>query len=113
MQGGEDGDLERIDGKGARRDLAHLAVDILSEVENILVIAVRTDAVGLVVDLDSDGLFGHMVSGRPPRRHRRRSWSWRRALPRPLAGWNHALRAKLRSSPPFPCSLPRSATHFA
>jgi len=61
VQRGEDGDLQRIDGQGAGRDLAHFRIDVFGQRENIVVVPVRTDIVGLIVDFDTDRLFGRAV----------------------------------------------------
>src|SRR5689334_1367330 len=52
VQRREDGDLQRVDGKRARRDLSHPAVDKLRELNDVFGVAVGTDVIGLVVNLD-------------------------------------------------------------
>src|SRR5262249_12662117 len=55
VQGGEDGDFQRVDRQSARRDLAHAAVDKLCELDDVFSVAVRPDVVGLIINLDTDG----------------------------------------------------------
>src|SRR5882672_967766 len=58
MQRGQDGYLERIDRQGAGRDLAHAAIDKVSELHEVFGVAVRADVISLVVDFNSDGGCG-------------------------------------------------------
>ena len=45
---------------------SHLGIDIFGQIQDILIVAIRPDAVGLVVDLDAYRLLGHMTVQRLP-----------------------------------------------